>query len=216
MEGSRGSSERLRNGKDGGKRHGLIFGRQRDSSQDRCCDSRRSSWVAKSVGSAKVIRSLSQFGKSLNCNLPLSLVPHCRIFPRLSTGSHQPIPGSVALWRSTIRKLRYPTREIRNLSILVQPHPLPCCCCRGKEQETNGFAEATRRPHARSHASAGRSASGVVTVGRTARRCSAMREWLGPRAEVKRRNAIVPAAWRLLGRWVEKTEETPDLCMIVP
>jgi len=59
MDERRGSSGRLRNGNFGGKRHGLIFGRQRDGGQDRCCDSGRPTWVAKSVGSAKVIRSLS-------------------------------------------------------------------------------------------------------------------------------------------------------------
>jgi len=62
MEGRRGrrSSGRLRNGNFGGKRHGLIFGGQRDGgTQDLCCDSGRPTWVAKSVGSAKVIRSLS-------------------------------------------------------------------------------------------------------------------------------------------------------------
>ena len=59
MEERRSSSGRLRNGNFGGKRHGLIFGRQRDGRQDLCCDSGRPPWVGESVGSAKVIRSLS-------------------------------------------------------------------------------------------------------------------------------------------------------------
>jgi len=50
MEGRRSGGGRLRGGKFGGKWHGLIFGRQRDGSQDLCCDSGRPSWVAKVSG----------------------------------------------------------------------------------------------------------------------------------------------------------------------
>ena len=78
----------------------------------------------KVVGSAKVIRSHPQSGKSLNCNLPLSQAPYFKY----SHGCRREVINPFLVqWRLAIWKSRCPAHRIRNLSILAQPHPLPCC-----------------------------------------------------------------------------------------
>ena len=99
------------------------------------CAAGRHPWqqkVSDSCRGAQVIRSPSLFGKSLNCNLPLSRAPY---FISSHGCRREAINPILAQWRLAIRKSRCPVCRIRNLSILAQPHPLPCC------------EEGGRRPH---------------------------------------------------------------------